>query len=88
VVVCCCGVATRAQQIAELETELTTLKSARTSALVGGSSSQIGDLSISGVSSSAINDRIMQVEKSLQRLKNGGRGIVIDMSARADGGAA
>lgn len=53
--------------------------------MTGGSSLQIGDLAVSGINSQAINARIMQVEKSLQRLKNGGRGIVVDMSARADG---
>ena len=77
--------ATRAEQIAELETELTTLKAARTAALTGGSSYQLGDMSVSGVNSNAINERIVQIEKSLQRLRNGGRGIVVDMSARADG---
>lgn len=77
--------ATRAAQIAELETELTALKTARTAALTGGSSYTLGELSVSGINSGAINDRIVQVEKSLQRLRNGGRGIVVDMSARADG---
>ena len=83
---CCVGtVATRAEQIAELEAELATLKTARTSALVGGSQAMMGDLSISGISSTNIQARITQIEKSLQRLRNGGRGIVIDMSARSDG---
>lgn len=77
--------ATRAEQIAELEAELTTLKTARTSALTGGSSVTVDGFSVSGISSTAINDRITQIEKSLQRLKNGGRGIVVDMSARSDG---
>lgn len=77
--------ATRAEQIAELETELSTLKSARTSALTNGSNISMGDMSIGGVNSSNINARIKEIEKSIQRLKNGGRGIVVDMSARSDG---
>jgi hypothetical protein len=79
-------VATNAAKIAELETELATLKTARTSALVGGSSQTIGDMSVSGISGVALNDRIIAIEKSIQRLKNGGRGIVIDLSYRSDGG--
>jgi len=78
-------VATRAEQITELETELTTLKAARTAALTGGSSYTLGELSVSGINSGSINDRIVQIEKSLQRLRNGGRGIMVDMSARSDG---
>lgn len=78
--------ATNAEKLAELETELATLKTARTSALTGGSSYTIGSISVSGVNSSNIDARITQVEKSIQRLKRGGRGIVIDMSARSDGG--
>ena len=77
--------ATRAEQIAELEAELATLKAARTTALVHGSNAQIGDLSISGINSQNIGSRIAQIERSLQRLRNGGRGIVVDMSTRADG---
>lgn len=77
--------ATRAAQIAELESELSTLKTARTAALTGGSSYTLGELSVSGINSGGINDRIVQIEKSLQRLRNGGRGIAVDMSARSDG---
>lgn len=78
--------ATNAEKLAELETELATLKTARTSALVGGSSKTIGDISVSGISGVALNDRIIAIEKSIQRLKNGGRGMVMDMSSRSDGG--
>lgn len=78
-------VATRAEQITELETELATLKTARTKALVRGSSVTMGDMSISGVNAAEIGRRISQIERSLQRLKNGGRGIQIDFSTRADG---
>ncbi len=77
--------ATRAEQITELETELTTLKAARLSAFTGGSQFTLGDISVSGISSGNIGARIKEIEKSLQRLRNGGRGIVVDMSARADG---
>lgn len=76
---------TRAEQITELETELATLKTARTSALTGGSQAMLGDMSISGISSVEIGKRIAQIERDLQRLRRGGRNIIVDMSARADG---
>ena len=81
-------VATRQQQIQELEAELTTLKAARTTALTTGSQTMIGSISVSGISSTNIQARITQIEKSIQRLKAGGRGIIVDMSARADGAGA
>lgn len=78
--------ATVAEQITELESELTAVKAAMTSALTGGQSFQLGDMSITGTNYNALSQRRKELEKAIQRLRNGGRGIVVDMSARADGG--
>lgn len=72
--------ATIAQQITELETELAAIKTAQTAALTGGQSASIDGISISRISYGALSDRRVEVEKSLQRLKRGGRGIVQDLS--------
>ena len=73
---------TIAAQIAELEAELVLVKAQMASALTAATSYSLGDLS---VSMSAANvkdcrDRRREIEKSLQRLYRGGRGIQIDMS--------
>jgi hypothetical protein len=72
--------ATIAAQITELEAELTALKTAMTSILIGGQSASMDGISKASVSYESVKARRIEVEKSLQRLKRGGRGIIQDMS--------
>lgn len=72
--------ATIASQITELEAELTAVKSAMTSMLTGGQSASIDGISKTNISYESLKLRRIEIEKSLQRLKRGGRGIVQDMS--------
>jgi ElaB/YqjD/DUF883 family membrane-anchored ribosome-binding protein len=72
--------ATIATQITELEAELTALKSAMTSILTSGQSSSMDGINKTRASFESIKARRIEVEKSLQRLKRGGRGMIQDMS--------
>lgn len=80
------GMATRAVQLAALEAELAAIITAMTAAQTGGQSFTLGDMSVTGTNYGALASRRTAVEKSIQRLKNGGRGIAIDLAYRADGG--
>lgn len=72
--------ATIAAQITELETELTAVKAAMTSILTGGQSASMDGMSSTKASYDSLKTRRVEIEKSLQRLKRGGRGIVQDLS--------
>ena len=72
--------ATIASQITELEVELIAVKAAMTSMLTGGQSASMDGISKTNISYDALKSRRCEIEKSLQRLKRGGRGIVQDMS--------
>jgi hypothetical protein len=72
--------ATIAAQITDLETELTAVKSAMTSILTGGQSASMDGISKTKASYDSLKARRIEIEKSLQRLKRGGRGIIQDMS--------
>lgn len=71
---------TRAQQITELEAELVLVKAQMAGASASGQSFTLGDFSVSSVNYRGVSERRTQIEKSLQRLYRGGRGMVIDMS--------
>jgi len=71
---------TIAAQITALEAELVLVKAQMASASVGGQSFTLGDLSVSSVNYNGIRERRKEIEKSLQRLYRGGRGLVVDMS--------
>ena len=71
---------TRAQQITELEAELVLIKSQMATASAGSQSFTLGDLSVTAVNYNGLRDRRTAIEKSLQRLYRGGRGMPIDMS--------
>ena len=72
--------ATRAQKLTELEAELVELKAARSAAISGKSSVSVAGMSVTNWRLSDIRDQIVRVEKSIQRLTRGGRGMPIDMS--------
>ena len=71
---------TIAEQIAELETERTRLKTAIAAAQSGTSSFTVDGMSVTNFRLSALRGDLVRVEKSLQRLYRGGRGLQIDMS--------
>ena len=71
--------ATIAEKITALETELAAYKAARLSMLTTGQSVSINGLSRQSVNVNAVNDLITATEKSIQRLQNGGRGLNISL---------
>jgi hypothetical protein len=77
--------ATKAEKLAELQTELTAVKAAMTAALTGGRSVSIDGMSYSAWGMSELRDERTRLEKSIQRLLRGGRGMVVDMSAGVPG---
>ena len=72
--------ATRAEKLAELQAELTLVKAQQASASAGGQGMTMGPFSIQNVQYENLRKRRIELEKSIQRLLRGGRGIVIDMS--------
>jgi len=72
---------TLAVQLAALQAELVTLKAAITSAIGGMASFSIDGVSQSNWKIEELRTERTRLEKSIQRLLAGGRGIVIDMSA-------
>lgn len=72
---------TVAEKITELEAELALVKAQQAAASSGGQSFTVDGLSVSKVNYGALRDRRTSIEKSLQRLYRGGRGIVVDMSS-------
>lgn len=71
---------TRAQQITELEAELVIVKAQMTAAASGAKSFTLGDFSVATLDYSSLTARRTAIEKSLQRLYRGGRGMFIDQS--------
>ena len=79
--------ATVAEKIVELETERAVLVTAINEAVASGQSfSQGQSFSRTGVSYQSMLKRRDEIDVSIQRLQNGGRGITIDMSTPADPG--
>ena len=77
---------TKAQQITALEAELVIVKAGMANGNAGISSFTLGDMSVTQGSYTAMAARRTAIEKSLQRLYRGGRGIAVDMSVNANGG--
>jgi hypothetical protein len=82
-------VATKAEKLAELEADRVRLRASIASAQTAAAS---GGWTIDGASQQSsvgnikpLRDELIAVEKSIQRLLRGGRGIVIDMSAGVPG---
>jgi hypothetical protein len=71
---------TIAEQIAKLETRRDALEAALTKAEGGIASSSADGMSVSYSQPGHLQSELTRVEKSLQRLYRGGRGIVVDMS--------
>jgi hypothetical protein len=80
------SVATIAERITELEAELVAVKAALTSARSGGQSFTVDGQSYSSWSMSGLRDERTRIEKSIQRLLRGGRGMPVDLSQAANGG--
>lgn len=83
--------ATRAQQIAEAEADITRLKTALAAAQTSASAQgfALGDMSVQagvGINVKYLREELTTAEKRLQRLLRGGRGMPVDMSQAADGG--
>jgi hypothetical protein len=72
--------ATNAQKLIELQAELVAIKAAITRTISSGQSSTIEGMSISRVNINDLRADRTRIEKSIQRLLNGGRGIIVDMS--------
>lgn len=71
---------TIAEQITVLEARRDALETALTTTTGGHQSVSMGGMSVSFSNPDAISKELIRVNKSLQRLYRGGRGIVIDMS--------
>jgi len=79
------GMATKAEKLAELQEELSAVKTALTAARSGNSSVSVDGMSVTNWRISDLRDEKARIEKSMQRLLRGGRGIVVDMSAGVPG---
>jgi hypothetical protein len=77
--------ATRAEQLTELQAERTRIKTAITTALSGNSSESFESMSITRWRLDELRKELIRVEKSIQRLCRGGRGMPIDMSIGQSG---
>ena len=77
--------ATRAEQLNEVEAEISRLKTAIASAQGGASSFMVDGIQHTSWRLSDLRDDLTKAEKRRQRLLRGGRGIVIDMSAGVPG---
>jgi hypothetical protein len=78
---------TIAEQITELQAERAILVTAINDAIAGGQSfSQGSTFSRTSVNYKAMIDRRNEIDISIQRLNNGGRGFTIDMDAAANAG--
>jgi hypothetical protein len=72
--------ATNAEKLVELRAELVAIKAALTRTMAAGQSSSIDGMSVSRVNINYLREERTRIEKSIQRLLNGGRGIIVDMS--------
>ena len=82
--------ATKAEKLAELEADRTRIRTALAAAqtasgVTGFSVDGMSVQSGSGASLKALREDLTAVEKSIQRLLRGGRGIVVDLSAGVPG---
>ena len=77
--------ATKAAQLAELHAELTAIKAAMTSARPSSASFSVDGLQVANRNMDELRKDRTRIEKSIQRLLRGGRGIVVDMSAGVPG---
>ena len=77
---------TIAEQIAILEARRTVLEAALTTTGGGTASFSVDGLSKSYSNPASISAELTKVEKSLQRLYRGGRGMPVDLSEAATGG--
>ena len=79
-----------ATEVSERETELLAeieqLKAARTSILTGGQSASMGGISKTNASLTEISRLLKQANRDLQRIRNGGRIIAINVSNATTGG--
>jgi hypothetical protein len=77
--------ATKAQKLAELQAELVEVKAGIKAARAGNSSFTLDGMSVTSWRMADLRDEQTRIEKSIQRLLRGGRGIVVDMSAGVPG---
>ena len=82
--------ATKAEKLAELQADRTRLRSSiaaaqTASATQGFTADGFSVQSGVGINIKYLRDELATVEKSIQRLLRGGRGIVVDMSAGVPG---
>lgn len=77
--------ATRAAQLTELQADRTRLKAAIVAGLSGNASESIEGMSITRWRIDELRKELIRVEKSIQRLCRGGRGMPIDMSLGQEG---
>ncbi len=75
--------ATLAAQLTEKQAELAVCKAAIARIMTGGQSSGIEGSNLQRASLSVLREERTQLEKSINRLLAGGRGIVIDLSVTA-----
>ena len=78
------GMATVAERLAELNTELTEVKTAISGILTRGQSAGMSGMNVGRANLPALYDRRRELEKSIQRLTNGDRGFSVDLAGRAD----
>ena len=72
---------TNAQKLAEMEAELVTVKAAISKAITGGQAASVGDKSLTRARLDLLIQERNQLERDIQRLQLGGRGLLMDMSA-------
>lgn len=75
--------ATLAAQLAEAEADRLEIRAAISKIRTQSQSSAAGDMSMSRANLRDLNDQLIACEKRIQRLLNGGRGILVDLSASA-----
>jgi len=76
--------ATLAAQLADLQAQLVSVKAALTAARDGPSSFTVLGMTHTAWRLSDLRDEQTRIEKSIQRLLRGGRGIVVDLSVSSE----
>ena len=71
---------TIAERIAELEADRTRVRTALATLQTGVQSTTVDGMTVSRFQLKDLRSDLTRIEKSLQRLYRGGRGIVLDMS--------